>query len=85
LYAFGPFRVDTVRGILLRDSEPVPLTGKCFDVLLALITHYPDIVSKDLLMKSAWPDTFVEESNLTQHISMLRKALGESRQKGIAS
>ena len=80
MYAFGPFRVDTVRGILLRDSEPVPLTGKCFDVLLALITHYPDIVSKDLLMKSAWPDTFVEESNLTQHISMLRKALGESRQ-----
>jgi eukaryotic-like serine/threonine-protein kinase len=80
LYAFGPFRVDTVRGILLRDSEPVPLTGKCFDVLLALIAHYPDTVSKDLLMKSAWPNTFVEESNLTQHISMLRKALGESPQ-----
>jgi eukaryotic-like serine/threonine-protein kinase len=80
LHAFGPFRVDTVRCVLLRDGEPVPLTGKCFEVLLALITRYPETVSKDVLMKSVWPGTFVEESNLTQHISMLRKALGESPQ-----
>jgi TolB-like protein/DNA-binding winged helix-turn-helix (wHTH) protein/Flp pilus assembly protein TadD len=64
----------------LRDNEPVPLTGKCFETLLVLIEHSSETVSKDVLMKTVWPDTFVEESNLTQHISMLRKALGESPQ-----
>jgi DNA-binding winged helix-turn-helix (wHTH) protein len=80
LYGFGPFRVDAGRGVLLRGDEPVPLTGKCFGTLLVLIQHSEETVSKDVLMKTVWPDTFVEESNLTQHISMLRKALGESPQ-----
>jgi eukaryotic-like serine/threonine-protein kinase len=79
-YEFGPFRVDAGRQLLLRDGQPVPLTSKAFETLLVLIQHSEQMVSKDELMKQLWPDTFVEESNLTQHISMLRKALGESPQ-----
>src|SRR6266849_7572085 len=79
-YEFGPFRVDPGRQLLLRGGEPVPLTSKAFETLLVLIQHCEQMVSKDELMKQLWPDTFVEESNLTQHISMLRKALGESPQ-----
>src|SRR6202162_3058495 len=79
-YEFGPFRVDAARHLPLRDGQPVPLTSKAFETLLVLIQHGEQMVSKDELMKQLWPDTFVEESNLTQHISMLRKALGESPQ-----
>jgi DNA-binding winged helix-turn-helix (wHTH) protein/tetratricopeptide (TPR) repeat protein len=79
-YEFGPFRVDAGRQLLLRDGQPVPLTSKAFETLLVLVQHSEQMVSKDELMKQLWPDTFVEESNLTQHISILRKALGESPQ-----
>jgi DNA-binding winged helix-turn-helix (wHTH) protein len=79
-YEFGPFRLDPGRQLLLRDGQPVPLTSKVFETLLALVQRGDQLVSKDELMKLLWPDTFVEESNLTQHISMLRKALGESPQ-----
>jgi TolB-like protein/DNA-binding winged helix-turn-helix (wHTH) protein/Flp pilus assembly protein TadD len=79
-YEFGPFRVDVARQLLLRDGQPVPLTAKAFETLLVLVKHGEEMVSKDELMKQLWPDTFVEESNLTQHVSMLRKALGESPQ-----
>jgi DNA-binding winged helix-turn-helix (wHTH) protein len=79
-YEFGPFRVDAGRQLLLRDGQPVPLTSKTFETLLMLLQHSEQMVSKDELMKQLWPDTFVEESNLTYHISMLRKALGESPQ-----
>jgi DNA-binding winged helix-turn-helix (wHTH) protein len=79
-YEFGPFRMDTDRHLLLRAGEPVPLTSKAFETLLVLVEHSEDLVSKDELMKLLWPDSFVEESNLTQQVSMLRKALGESPQ-----
>jgi len=79
-YEFGPFRVDAGRQLLLRGGQPVSLTSKAFETLLVLMQHSEQMVSKDELMKLLWPDTFVEESNLTQHISMLRKALGESPQ-----
>ncbi|HMD17517.1 MAG TPA: winged helix-turn-helix domain-containing protein [Terriglobales bacterium] len=79
-YEFGPFRMDPSRQLLLRDGQPVPLTPKAFETLLVLVQRGEELVSKDELMKLLWPDTFVEESNLTQHISMLRKALGESPQ-----
>jgi len=78
LYEFGPFRVDPEKEILLRDGTPVPLMPKTFQVLLVLVRHRNEVVSKDDLMKSIWPDTFVEETNLTRNIFMLRKALGES-------
>ena len=80
LYEFGPFRVDAQREILLRAGEPVPLTPKTFQILLVLIRHSQEVVTKDDLMKTVWPDTFVEEANLSRNIFMLRKALGESPQ-----
>ncbi|MGA9509378.1 MAG: winged helix-turn-helix domain-containing protein [Candidatus Sulfotelmatobacter sp.] len=80
LYEFGPFRVDPDKEILLRAGEPVPLTPKTFQILLVLVRHHKEVVTKDELMKAVWPDTFVEEANLSRNIFMLRKALGESSQ-----
>jgi TolB-like protein/DNA-binding winged helix-turn-helix (wHTH) protein/Flp pilus assembly protein TadD len=62
----------------LREQELVPLTPKAFDILLALLENDGRIVRKDDLMKKVWPNTFVEEGNLTQNVSLLRKALGET-------
>ncbi len=80
LYAFGPFRVDPERETVLRAGESVPLTPKTFQVLLVLIRNSKQVVTKDDLMRSVWPDTFVEEANLSRTIFMLRKALGETAQ-----
>src|SRR5271165_1288433 len=78
LYVFGPFRVDPEKQVLLREDQPVPVTPKTFETLLILVRHSREVVSKDDLMKELWPDSFVEESNLSQNIFMLRKALGET-------
>ncbi|HEV2913423.1 MAG TPA: tetratricopeptide repeat protein [Pyrinomonadaceae bacterium] len=78
-YDFGPFRVDTLKRLLLRDGRSVPLTSKVFDTLLALVSRGGEVLEKNELMRVLWPDTIVEENNLTQNISVLRKALGESR------
>ncbi len=80
LYEFGPFRVDPDKQLLLRQGEPVALTPKTFQILLVLIRHNKEVVTKDDLMKAVWPDTFVEEANLSRNIFMLRKALGDSSQ-----
>jgi DNA-binding winged helix-turn-helix (wHTH) protein/TolB-like protein/Flp pilus assembly protein TadD len=80
-YEFGRFRLDASERVLLRDRDPVPLTPKVFDILLALVERGGHIVEKDDLMKKVWPDTFVEEGNLTQNVSLLRKALGENRDR----
>jgi TolB-like protein/DNA-binding winged helix-turn-helix (wHTH) protein/Tfp pilus assembly protein PilF len=77
LYEFGPFRVDGVRRLLFRDDQQVPLTSKAFDTLLVLIRNRDRVLEKDALLKAIWPDSFVEEANLAQHVSALRKALGE--------
>jgi eukaryotic-like serine/threonine-protein kinase len=79
-YEFGPFRVDAEKETLVRAGEPVPLTPKTFQILLVLVRHSQEIVTKDDLLKAVWPDTFVEEANLSRNIFMLRKALGESPQ-----
>src|SRR5271157_495953 len=78
LYEFGPFRVDPEKQVLLREDQPVPVTPKTFETLLILVRHSREVVFKDDLMKELWPDSFVEESNLSQNIFMLRKALGET-------
>ena len=78
-YEFGRFRINTGDRVLLRDQEIVPLTPKVFDILLALVESSGQVISKDGLMKKVWPDSFVEEGNLTQNISLLRKALGEGQ------
>ena len=74
---FGPYRLEIGLGRLLRDGQPVPLTPKAFDVLLALIERRDRVVDKAELMKEVWPDSFVEEANLSQTIFVLRKTLGE--------
>jgi TolB-like protein/DNA-binding winged helix-turn-helix (wHTH) protein/Tfp pilus assembly protein PilF len=75
LFEFDSYRLDAAERLLLRDSVPVPLEPKVFETLLVLIRHGGRLVTKDQLMKEVWPDTFVEESNLVRHISILRKAL----------
>jgi DNA-binding winged helix-turn-helix (wHTH) protein/TolB-like protein/Tfp pilus assembly protein PilF len=77
-YEFGRFRLKVADRVLLREGELVPLTPKVFDILITLVEHGGQVVAKDDLMKRVWPNTFVEEGNLTQNISLLRKALGET-------
>jgi DNA-binding winged helix-turn-helix (wHTH) protein len=77
-YEFGRFRLKIAERLLLREGEPVPLTPKVFDILVTLVEKAGEVVTKDDLMRRVWPNTFVEEGNLTQNISLLRKALGES-------
>jgi TolB-like protein/DNA-binding winged helix-turn-helix (wHTH) protein len=79
LYEFGEFRLDAQNRILRKGETTVPLTPKAFDVLLVLIQNNGKVVTKDELMKAVWPDSFVEESNLTQTIFMVRKALNETK------
>jgi DNA-binding winged helix-turn-helix (wHTH) protein/TolB-like protein/Tfp pilus assembly protein PilF len=77
-YEFGRFRLDARERLLLRGSDHVPLTPKVFEILLALVERSGHVVEKEDLMRRVWPDTFVEEGNLTQSVSLLRKALGET-------
>jgi len=77
-YEFSPFQVDPLKRILLRDGQPVPLTGKAFDILLMLLEARGETLTKDQLMDGVWGNTVVEEGNLSRNVSTLRKALGES-------
>jgi pimeloyl-ACP methyl ester carboxylesterase/DNA-binding winged helix-turn-helix (wHTH) protein len=77
LYEFGPFRLDPDERMLLRSGQPIPLAHKVFETLLVLVQNSGRALGKDKLMEMIWPDSFVEETNLAQNISILRKALGE--------
>jgi DNA-binding winged helix-turn-helix (wHTH) protein/tetratricopeptide (TPR) repeat protein len=79
VYKFGEFRVEVGKRQLLRGGAPVALTPKAFDTLLHLIQNRQRVVEKDELMQAIWPDTSVEENNLNQNISTLRRVLGETR------
>lgn len=79
LYEFGPFSLDELERQLLDRGQPVPLTDKVFELLLLLVQNPGRALSKLELMQRLWPDTVVEENNLTVNMSTLRKALGESR------
>ena len=74
-YEFGPFKLNVTERLLQRGAELVPLTPKVFDTLLVLVENNGHIVEKSELMQQLWPDSFVEESSLTQNISLLRRAL----------
>lgn len=76
-YVFGPFRLQPADKLLLRAGRPVALPPKAVDTLLVLLEHRGHVVQKDDLMRRVWPDTFVDEDNLTQNISKLRRALGD--------
>ena len=78
VYEFGSFRLDAEERLLVRDGTPLPLTPKLFDTLLLLVENSSHLLSKDELMKKLWPDSFVEEANLTQNVSRLRKILEET-------
>jgi serine/threonine-protein kinase len=76
-YDFESFRIDTLKRQLSRDGKVLPLTSKAFAALLILVQQRGKTVTKEELMNAVWFDTAVEENNLTQQISTLRKALGE--------
>ena len=80
-FEFGPFRLDPVKRRLLRDGEAVRLTPKAFDLLLVLVEERGRTVEKDELLERVWAGTVVEENNLNQNITALRKSLGDSRQE----
>ncbi len=79
IYLFDTFRVDAAERILFKEDREVPLTPKVFDTLLVLIENSNHVLTKKELMRQVWPDSFVEENNLAQNISILRKALGEGK------
>src|SRR5688572_17040510 len=73
IYEFGPFRLVPAERQLLCDGQAVALPPKAFDIL---VKRSGRVVTKDELLREVWPDSFVEESNLSHNISVLRKALG---------
>jgi DNA-binding winged helix-turn-helix (wHTH) protein/TolB-like protein len=77
-YEFGPFRIDMGERLLLRNGGVIPLTAKVFDTLLVLVQNSGHTLEKEELLQKVWPDTFVEDGNLAQNISVLRKALGDN-------
>src|SRR5215204_5799200 len=81
IYEFGPFRVDALRRVLLREGDQVRLPAKAFEILLVLLEEKGRVVEKEELMRRVWPDAVVEENNLTVNVSALRKSLGEVPQE----
>jgi Tol biopolymer transport system component/DNA-binding winged helix-turn-helix (wHTH) protein len=76
-YEFGPYRLDPIEKVLFEEGRAVALTPKAVDTLVILVSRHGHVVGKDELMRAVWPDTCVEENNLTQNISALRRALGK--------
>ena len=77
-YGFGPFRLDAIKRLLLREGEVVPLKPKVFETLLVLVERRGEVLGKEELIQRVWPDSFVEEGNLSVNIFALRRALGET-------
>jgi eukaryotic-like serine/threonine-protein kinase len=75
LYRFGPFDLDAEQRVVRRDGTKIALPPKAFDLLLYLVQNPMRPINKDELLRAVWPDSFVEEGNLTQNIFLLRKAL----------
>jgi len=81
LYRFGEFTLDADQKVLLRQGKPLLLAPKVLETLLTLVQNSGRIVEKEELMRWLWPDTFVEESNLTYSIVQLRKTLGDDARR----
>jgi len=79
-FRFGEFRLYPTEHLLLREDATVPLAPKAFDILLYLVQNSGRLVKRDVLMEAIWPDSFVEETNLTVNISLLRKTLETNSQ-----
>ena len=84
IYEFGPFRLDAAGPLLLRGAEPVPLTPKASETLLALVRRAGHVVGKEELIKEVWPDTFVEDGNLSNNVWTVRKALEDDGTSRVA-
>jgi len=83
IYEFGDFRIDAAKRLLTKGiDEPLPLTPKVFDTLLYLVRHNGRVIGKDELMREIWIDSIVEENNLSQNVSILRRVLGEKPGEG---
>jgi DNA-binding winged helix-turn-helix (wHTH) protein len=76
-YDYGPFRLDPAEHRLTREGIPVALAPKAFELLLFLVQNPGRLLTKDQIMQAVWPNSFVEEANLTVSISLLRKVMGE--------
>ena len=80
VYEFAGFRLDADKRLLLqRDGAAVGLTPKAYETLAYLVEHSGAVIEKEQMIRAIWPDTAVEENNLTQNISLLRRVLGEGR------
>lgn len=79
-YEFGPFRLEPDEHLFLRGDKPQPLAPKAFELLVFLVQHRGRLLTKSQIMQAVWPDSFVEEANLTVWISVLRKTLGEGEE-----
>src|SRR5260370_14666424 len=82
VYEFGPYRLDSAQHLLFRDDELSSLQPKAVETLVVLVENHGQLVEKEELMKAVWPDTFVEEANLTVHVSALRKLFQEDAHHG---
>jgi DNA-binding winged helix-turn-helix (wHTH) protein/Tol biopolymer transport system component len=78
IYEFGPYSLDPTQMLLRRAGSVVPLQPRALEILLALLRQCGEVVSKQELMERVWPDSFVEEGNLTQNIFLLRRELGKT-------
>src|SRR5690349_3998993 len=78
VYEFGPFRLDIGSRVLVRGGKIVALPPKVLDTLVVLVESNGQLVEKDKLIASIWPDTYVDSNSLMHNISVLRKALGHS-------
>lgn len=76
-FRFGPFVINPGERTLLREGVPIPILPKTFDLLLVLVESHGELLSKRELLQRVWPGVFVQENNLTVHMSALRKALGD--------
>ena len=77
--AFGSFRIHPDRHLLLKGGRPVPIGSRALEILLELVIHAGELVTKEQLIARAWPDTVVDESNLRAQVASLRKTLGDGR------
>src|SRR4030081_442190 len=77
--SFGPFRLVASERLLTKDSVPVELSARAFDILMTLLSRPTEVISKSDLMGQAWPGITVEEGSLRFHIANLRKALGDGK------
>src|SRR6267142_1903697 len=77
IISFGPFRLYAAQRLIEREGVPLHLGGRALDILIVLVEHAGEVVSKNDLMARVWPGVTVDEGSLRVHVAALRKALGD--------